>query len=110
MPRSFRRRVLDVVYERTAQQIETAVDMLLNHKQLSLQDAEVVTADERPLRRGPSDATYLRSRPVAALDPQSAPASQGRARRGLIQTHGATSRELKCESHGPSLLNGFFTV
>lgn len=36
--------VLDAVYERTAQQIGTAVDMLLNHKELTLQDAEVVTS------------------------------------------------------------------
>jgi predicted nucleic-acid-binding protein len=36
--------VLDAVYERTAQQIATAVDMLLNHKELTLQDADVVNA------------------------------------------------------------------
>jgi predicted nucleic-acid-binding protein len=34
--------VLDAVYERSAEQIGAAVDMLLSHAQLSLQDAEVV--------------------------------------------------------------------
>jgi predicted nucleic-acid-binding protein len=34
--------VLDAVYERSAEQIATAVDMLLNHKDLTLQDADVV--------------------------------------------------------------------
>lgn len=36
--------VLDAVYERTPQQIGTAVDMLLNHKELTMQDSEVVAA------------------------------------------------------------------
>jgi predicted nucleic-acid-binding protein len=34
--------VLDAVYERTAEQIAVALEMLLNHKDLSLQDADVV--------------------------------------------------------------------
>jgi|ERR1700733_13265306 predicted nucleic-acid-binding protein len=34
--------VLDAVYERSAEQIATAVEMLLNHKDLTLQDADVV--------------------------------------------------------------------
>ena len=55
--------VLDAVYERTAQQIATAVDMLLNHKELTLQDAEVVASAlenfrERPLL-GFSDCLVL---------------------------------------------------
>jgi len=45
--------VLDAVYERTAQQIGTAVDMLLNHKELTLQDAEVVTAALENFRKHP---------------------------------------------------------
>jgi predicted nucleic-acid-binding protein len=36
--------VLDGVYERSAAQIVTAIDMLLNHKQLTLQDADVVAS------------------------------------------------------------------
>ncbi|MBE7419525.1 MAG: type II toxin-antitoxin system VapC family toxin [Ideonella sp.] len=36
--------VLDAVYQRSAAQIATAVEMLLNHKQLTLQDADVVAA------------------------------------------------------------------
>lgn len=36
--------VLDAVYERSPAQIATAVDMLLNHQQLSVQDADVVAA------------------------------------------------------------------
>lgn len=35
--------VLDSVYDRTAEQIALAVDRLLNHKELTLQDAEVVS-------------------------------------------------------------------
>jgi predicted nucleic-acid-binding protein len=34
--------VLDARYERTPEQIATAVEMLLNHKDLTLQDADVV--------------------------------------------------------------------
>ena len=36
--------VLDAVYERTSEQIANAVDMLLNHESLTLQDADVVTS------------------------------------------------------------------
>ena len=36
--------VLDAIYERSAEQLATAIDMLLNHKQLTLQDADVVAA------------------------------------------------------------------
>jgi predicted nucleic-acid-binding protein len=46
--------VLDAVYDRPAEQIATAVEMLLNHKDLTLQDAEVVT----------SALEHFRSRPV----------------------------------------------
>lgn len=45
--------VLDAVHERTAQQIGTAVDMLLNHKDPTLQDAEVVTAALENFRKRP---------------------------------------------------------
>jgi predicted nucleic-acid-binding protein len=34
--------VLDAVYHRTAEQIALAIDRLLNHKELTIQDAEVV--------------------------------------------------------------------
>lgn len=34
--------VLDAVYERTPTQLATALDLLLDHQQLTLQDAEVV--------------------------------------------------------------------
>jgi predicted nucleic-acid-binding protein len=36
--------VLDSVYELSRTQIATAVDMLMNHRELSLQDADVVAA------------------------------------------------------------------
>ncbi len=36
--------VLDAVYERSKRQIATVTEMLLNHKQLTLQDADVVAA------------------------------------------------------------------
>ncbi len=45
--------VLDAVYERTAEQIALALDMLLNHKDLSLQDADVVTSALDHFRRRP---------------------------------------------------------
>jgi predicted nucleic-acid-binding protein len=46
--------VLDAVYDRSAEQIATAVEMLLNHKDLSLQGAEVVA----------SALEHFRSRPM----------------------------------------------
>ena len=46
--------VLDAVYERTPEQIRTAVDMLLNHKALTLQDAEVVTSALEHFRQRPT--------------------------------------------------------
>jgi predicted nucleic-acid-binding protein len=36
--------VLDSVYELSRAQVATALEMLLNHKELSIQDADVVTA------------------------------------------------------------------
>jgi len=36
--------ILDSVYELSRAQLATAVEMLLNHKELSLQDADVVSA------------------------------------------------------------------
>jgi len=45
--------VLDAVYERSAEQIATAIDMLLNHKDLTLQDADVVTAALDQFRKRP---------------------------------------------------------
>lgn len=45
--------VLDAVYERTAEQIGTAVAMLLNHKELTVQDAEVVTSALEHFRKRP---------------------------------------------------------
>ncbi len=46
--------VLDAVYDRTAEQIATAVDMLLNHKDLTVQDAEVVTNALEHFRERPA--------------------------------------------------------
>jgi predicted nucleic-acid-binding protein len=46
--------VLDAVYDRTAAQIATAVDMLLNHKDLTIQDAEVVTSALEQFRKRPA--------------------------------------------------------
>ena len=46
--------VLDEVYERTPAQIATAVEMLLNHQQLTLQDADVVAAGLRLFRNRPA--------------------------------------------------------
>ena len=46
--------VLDAVYERTAQQIATAIEMLLNHKDLTIQDADVVTQALGHFRKRPA--------------------------------------------------------
>jgi predicted nucleic-acid-binding protein len=46
--------VLDAVYERTPKQIATAVDMLLNHQQISVQDSDVVAAAIESFRKRPS--------------------------------------------------------
>jgi predicted nucleic-acid-binding protein len=46
--------VLDAVYARSARQIATAVEMLLSHEQLAIQDAEVVAAALENFRQRPS--------------------------------------------------------
>ena len=45
--------VLDAVYDRTPEQIAGAIDMLLNHKDLTIQYAEVVTAALEHFRKRP---------------------------------------------------------
>lgn len=46
--------VLDSVFELGSAQIATAVDMLLNHGQLTVQDADVVKAALQTFRKRPS--------------------------------------------------------
>ena len=46
--------VLNAVYERSADQIATALDMLLNHEHLSVQDADVVSAATENFRERPA--------------------------------------------------------
>ncbi len=46
--------VLDAVYERSSAQIATAIDLLLNHQRLTVQDAEVVTAAAEQFRKRPT--------------------------------------------------------
>jgi predicted nucleic-acid-binding protein len=46
--------VLDAVYERSAEQVALALDMLLNHEKLSLQDADVVSAALAQFRNRPA--------------------------------------------------------
>jgi predicted nucleic-acid-binding protein len=46
--------VLDAVYERSAEQIATALDMLLNHERLTVQDADVVSAATENFRERPA--------------------------------------------------------
>jgi predicted nucleic-acid-binding protein len=46
--------VLNSVYDLTRAQIATAIEMLLNHRELSLQDADVVTAALDHYRRRPA--------------------------------------------------------
>ncbi len=46
--------VLDAVYERTPAQLATAIDLLLNHQSLTLQDADVVVAALAHFRARPA--------------------------------------------------------
>jgi len=46
--------VLDAVYDRSAEQIAAAVEMLLNHKDLSIQDSDVVAMTLDQFRSRPS--------------------------------------------------------
>jgi predicted nucleic-acid-binding protein len=46
--------VLDAVYDRTGEQIVTAVDMLLNHADLTLQDSDVVALALESFRKYPA--------------------------------------------------------
>ena len=46
--------VLDAVYERTAPQIAAAIDMLLNHKDFTLQDSDMVAAALEQFRKRPA--------------------------------------------------------
>src|SRR5215813_6287921 len=46
--------VLDAIYERTAEQIASALDMLLNHENLTIQDAEVVSNALGHFRKRPA--------------------------------------------------------
>jgi predicted nucleic-acid-binding protein len=46
--------VLDAVYDRTPEQIAGAIDMLLNHKDLTIQDAEVVSNALEQFRKRPA--------------------------------------------------------
>lgn len=46
--------VLDAVYERSAEQVATAIEMLLNHNDLALQDPDVVIAALEQFRKRPA--------------------------------------------------------
>jgi len=46
--------VLDAVYQRTAQQIAAAIGMLLNHKDFTLQDSDVVAAALEEFKERPA--------------------------------------------------------
>jgi predicted nucleic-acid-binding protein len=46
--------VLDAVYDRTAEQIASAVDMLLNHKDLTIQDSDAVIRALEHFRKRPA--------------------------------------------------------
>jgi predicted nucleic-acid-binding protein len=46
--------VLDAVYDRTPEQIAGAIDMLLNHKDLTIQGAEVVASALEHFRKRPA--------------------------------------------------------
>ncbi len=46
--------VLDAVYDRSTDQVATAIDMLLNHERLTVQDADVVAAATENFRKRPA--------------------------------------------------------
>ena len=46
--------VLDAVYQRTAQQIAAAIDVLLDHKDFTLQDSDVVAAALEEFKERPA--------------------------------------------------------
>jgi predicted nucleic-acid-binding protein len=46
--------VLDSVYDLSATEVATAIDMLLNHEQLTIQDADVVAAALQKFRDWPT--------------------------------------------------------
>lgn len=46
--------ILDAVYELAAEQIATAIEMLLNHEQLTIQDADVVETALESFRKRPA--------------------------------------------------------
>lgn len=46
--------VLDAVYERTAEQIATAIEMLLSHQHLTVQDSDAVVAAAENFRKRPA--------------------------------------------------------
>lgn len=46
--------VLDAVYDRTSAQLATAIELLLNHQRLTLQDADVVASALKAFRARPS--------------------------------------------------------
>jgi len=46
--------VLDAVYDRTAEQVAGAIDMLLNHKDLTIEDADVVTTALEQFKKHPT--------------------------------------------------------
>jgi len=46
--------VLDAVYDRVPEQVATAIEILLNHKDLTLQDTEVVAAALENFRKRPA--------------------------------------------------------
>lgn len=46
--------ILDAVYERTAAEIATAIELLLNHRELRLQDPDVVSAALEQFRLRPT--------------------------------------------------------
>ena len=59
--------VLDAVYERTAKQLVAALDLLLVHESLVLQDADVVSAALAHFRGKPATGTGWQTRMNEAL-------------------------------------------
>jgi len=111
--------VLDAVYERTAEQIAIAVEMLLDHKALVLQDADVVLFALEHFRKRPtlgfSDCLVLEIArkaghlPLGSVDRDLSPrdgAVRLKSQSGSAAARGLDSRQASRHARTAALLSG----
>ena len=77
--------VLDAVHERSAAQLAAAVEMLLNHERLTVQDADAVQRASRPSR------ARLFRLPGARDRAQGRAPAAGDVRSGVVETRGCAA-------------------